>query len=231
MVTTKVLYFSLSASVAIALAAIIFIIVDKTTYCRDGEPKPNTAVSYEDGMVVCLPGYVFADGNSTHYITCNSPPYWNWNQVPQCIKVNEAYAWKCPVQSTEFELAGEILIYQATPLDVIHVQGNVEGLKSSTIQVVNVDDANKTCHVTDEIGTKSDTLKDGMVIDGNILRINEILTNPMMLNETFQFFIRAIGSQHVQQQRDNKFDGVAVFVLEQNQKTIGVFSANSPTSF
>ena len=109
--------------------------------------------------------------------------------------------------------------------------GNVEGLKSSTIQVVNVDDANKTCHVTDEIGKKSDTLKDGMVIDGNILRINEILTNPMMINETFQFFIRAIGSQHVQQQRDNEFDGVAVFVLEQNQKTIGVFSANSPTSF
>jgi hypothetical protein len=70
-----------------------------------------------------------------------------------------------------------------------------------------------------------------MVIDGNILRINEILTNPMMINETFQFFIRAIGSQHVQQQRDNEFDGVAVFVLEQNQKTIGVFSANSPTSF
>jgi hypothetical protein len=31
MVTTKVLYFSLSASVAIALAAIIFIIVDKTS--------------------------------------------------------------------------------------------------------------------------------------------------------------------------------------------------------
>lgn len=107
--------------------------------------------------------------------------------------------------------------------------GYFEGLKSSTIRVVNIEDANKTCHITDELGT-SDTLNNGMVIDGNILRINEILTNPMMINETFQFFIRAIGSQHVQQQRDDQFDGVAVFVLEQNQKTIGVFSANSPTA-
>ncbi|EFX88000.1 hypothetical protein DAPPUDRAFT_305494 [Daphnia pulex] len=229
MVTTKVLYFSLTASVAIALAAIIFIIVDKTTYCRDGTPKPNTAVSYEDRTVVCLPGYVFSDGQSTHYITCDSPPYWNWNQVPQCIKVNEAYAWKCPVQSPEFELAGEILIYQATPLDAIHVQGNVTGLKSSAIQVIDVEDTNKTCHITDELGT-SDIMKDGLVIDGNILRINEIISNPMMINETFQFYIRAIGSQHVQQQRNDQFDGVAVFVLEQNQKTVGVFSANSPTS-
>ena len=107
--------------------------------------------------------------------------------------------------------------------------GNVEGLKSSTIQVINVEDTNKTCHITDELGT-SDSLKDGMVIDGNILRINEILSNPMMINETFQFFIRAIGSQHVQQQRNDQFDGVAVFVLEQNQKTVGVFSTNSPAS-
>lgn len=107
--------------------------------------------------------------------------------------------------------------------------GNVTGLNSSAIQVINVEDTNKTCHITDELGT-SDIMKDGLVIDGNILRINEIISNPMMINETFQFYIRAIGSQHVQQQRNNQFDGVAVFVLEQNQKTVGVFSANSPTS-
>lgn len=64
-------------------------------YCRDGNPKSNTAVSYEDGMVVCLPGYVFTDGNTTHYITCDSPPYWNWNAVPECIKVSfEFYLFK-----------------------------------------------------------------------------------------------------------------------------------------
>jgi hypothetical protein len=44
--------------------------------------------------------------------------------IDGCLnKVNEAYAWKCPVQSMEYELTGEILIYQATPHDAIHVQG------------------------------------------------------------------------------------------------------------
>lgn len=50
-------------------------------------------------------------------------------------KVNEAYAWKCPVQSPEFELAGEILIYQATPLDAIHVQGLLESLENKTLYI------------------------------------------------------------------------------------------------
>ncbi|KAI9563229.1 hypothetical protein GHT06_010687 [Daphnia sinensis] len=229
MVTTKVLYFSLASSVAVALASIIYIIVDKTTYCRDGNPKLNTAVSYEDGMVVCLPGYVFADGNTTHYVTCDSPPYWNWNAVPECIKINEALGWKCPVQSPDSELAGEILIFQADPSDAVHVQGKLGGLKSTTIQVINVEDTNKTCHLTNELGLM-ESFSSGMTIDGNNLLINETLTNPLMLNETFQFFIRAIGSQHVRQQRDDQFDGVAVFALEQKEKTIGVFSTNSVNS-
>ena len=49
----------------------------------------------------------------------------------------------------------------------------------------------------------------------------------MMINETFQFYIRAIGSQHVEQKRIETYNGVAVFILEQNKKTIGVFSASS----
>lgn len=97
------------------------------------------------------------------------------------------------------------------------------------IQVVNVEDANQTCHITNDLGVVG-SFDTGMIIDGNDLLINETLTNPMMLNETFQFFIRAIGSQHVQQQREDQFDGVAVFVLEQKEKTIGVFSTNSVTS-
>ena len=57
-------------------------------YCRYDNPKPYTAVSREDGKVVCMPGYVFVDGETTHYITCDNPPHWNWNQVPACVKVS-----------------------------------------------------------------------------------------------------------------------------------------------
>lgn len=71
-------------------------------------------------------------------------------------------------------------------------------------------------------------MQTGTIIDGNIFRINETLSNPMIISETFQFYIRAIGSQHVQQQRAEQFNGVAVFVLEQNKKTVGIFSASSP---
>lgn len=157
------------------------------------------------------------------------------------------------MQSPDFELSGEILIFQADPSDAVHVQGlfcccclfstgryviiigiitfvgKLEGLKSSTIQVINVEDTNKTCHITNELGLTG-SFNTGMNIDGNDLLINETLTNPMMLNETFQFFIRAIGSQHVHQQREDQFDGVAVFALEQNEKTVGVFSTNSVNS-
>lgn len=70
-------------------------------------------------------------------------------------------------------------------------------------------------------------MQGGTFIEGNALHIDETLINPMLINETFQFFIRAIGSQHVQEQSIKSYDGVAVFFLEQNKKTIGVFSANS----
>ncbi len=103
--------------------------------------------------------------------------------------------------------------------------GEIMGLKSSIIQVFDVTNTNRTCQITNEIGSLDS--QNGMVIDGNVLRINEELTNPMMINESFQFFVRAIGSQHVQQERVDQFDGVAIFAVEQNEKTIGVFSVNS----
>ena len=40
------------------------------------------------------------------------------------FQVNEAVAWKCPVESPEMELTGEILIFQSSPSDPIRVQGN-----------------------------------------------------------------------------------------------------------
>ena len=108
------------------------------------------------------------------------------------------------------------------------ITGQIVGLKTSVIQVVNVNDANETCHITNELGSSEP--ENGMIIDGNVLRIDQDLTNTMLINETFQFFVRAIGSQHVQQQKANQYDGVAVFALKQNQKTIGVFSATSSAS-
>lgn len=110
---------------------------------------------------------------------------------------------------------------------ILTITGELVGLKSSSIQAIDVEDTNKTCHITNELGLLG--MKDGTVIDGNIFRIDETLINPMIINETFQFSIRAIGSRHVQDQRVDQFDGVATFVLEQNKKTIGAFSASSFT--
>lgn len=113
-------------------------------YCRTGDAKPNTAVS-EGGIVVCMPGFVFADGQTYHSITCDRPPTWNWGSVPACVpvrfsftvvhkmatfskigehfQINEVVAWKCPVQTTEAELAGEISVFQPDPRSPVFIQG------------------------------------------------------------------------------------------------------------
>lgn len=88
-----------------------------------------------------------------------------------------------------------------------------------------MEDVHETCYITNEMGSTNS--KEGMHIEGNQLIIDEVLSKPLSINETFQFFIRAIGSQHVQLERANEYDGTAIFFLEQNQETIGIFSASS----
>ena len=56
-----------------------------------GYYRSNSAVS-DDLTVVCMPGYTFPDGNNVeHKITCDKPPYWNWDSVPECFPVNLEY--------------------------------------------------------------------------------------------------------------------------------------------
>jgi len=53
-----------------------------------GYYRSNSAVS-DDLTVVCMPGYTFPDGNNVkHKITCDKPPYWNWDNIPECFPVN-----------------------------------------------------------------------------------------------------------------------------------------------
>ena len=60
-------------------------------YCRVGYYRSNSAVS-DDGTVICMPGYTFGDGNNvSHRITCDNPPYWNWQTVPECFPVRNIF--------------------------------------------------------------------------------------------------------------------------------------------
>ena len=113
---------------------------------------------------------------------------------------------------------------------VIRLAGRVSGLKSKEIQVIDVNDANESCYLTNEsVSPPSGSTSSGVVIEGDSMRITGTLGKPMAINETFQFYIRAIGSQHALRptNRADQFQGVAVFVLEQQQETKAVYSASS----
>jgi hypothetical protein len=77
----------------------------------------------------------------------------------------------------------------------------------------------------DPVGSPSQ--QEVLVIENFTLTVDGILNSSRLaLDETFQFHFRIIGSEHVQQ-RQGSFNGVAVFVVEQNDKTIGVYSSLS----
>jgi len=226
MVSTKVLVITSISSVAVAFAAIIYIIVDNTTYCRYGKQKPNTAVSYVDGTVVCLSGYTFADGNKVHNLTCDNPPNWNWEDVPECLLISDAVGWQCPVSTADSSMAGEFLIVQPSPSSKVYVEGRVTGLDSSNVKSIDVLNSTISCFLTFEPGS-STAGHGGTQIDGNQFLVSEMVRQPLLLNETFQLSVRAIGSQHASGFKNGNFSGVAVFFLEQNQRTIDVYSANT----
>lgn len=226
MVSTKIFIITLVPSVAIALAAIIYIIVDNTTYCRYGRQKPNTAVSLVDGTVVCLPGYTFPDGNTYHNLTCDKPPNWNWGDVPECLPISEAIGWQCPVSTADSSMAGEFIIVQPSPSSKVYVEGRVIGLNSSDVKSIDVLNSTKSCFLTFESGS-STAGHGGTQINGTEFLVSETFNQPLLLNETFQLSVRAIGSRHARNLKNEHFCGVAVFFLEQNERTIGVYSANT----
>ena len=91
----------------------------------------------------------------------------------------------------------------------MYLTGYVSGLRNSAVEAIDVDGPT-SCHVSDDIATDSSDV--GLNIEGDVLRVNVQLRKSFIMNETFQFSIRSIGSI-----------GVAVFILEQHQQTVGVF--------
>jgi len=108
-------------------------------------------------------------------------------------------------------------------------KGQISGLKKSAIQMIDVDVSEDSCYMTNDLGNSA---TDGSItIEGDVLRIQETIGKTMQINETFRFYVRAIGSQHVSQSsRADLFEGVVVFVLEQSQDTKGVYSASSTST-
>lgn len=106
--------------------------------------------------------------------------------------------------------------------------GLVKGLKNTVIQVIDVDDPSESCYLTKEAASPAGS-SSGLMIEGDSMRILGTLEKPMEINETFRFYIRAIGSQHAlnPSSRADPFQGVAVFVLEQQEETKAVYSASS----
>ena len=242
-----------------------------------GYYRSNSAVS-DDLTVVCMPGYTFPDGNNVqHKITCDKPPYWNWDSVPVCFpvnleyiflkiwfvlivkclflltcvwQINEALGWKCPIEpSGDSNLTGQIFFTQAKPRESIRMKGfsyifcavsfpvwkkknavylgQLIGLKSDRIQTLDIENTTASCYLTQDPVVGSPSQQEVLVIENFTLNVDGILnSSKLALDETFQFHFRLIGSQHVQQRQDN-FKGVAVFVVEQKDKTIGVYSSRS----
>jgi len=105
--------------------------------------------------------------------------------------------------------------------------GELIGLKSDRIQTLDIENTTASCYLTKNPVVGSPSQQEVLVIENLTLKVDGILnSSKLALDETFQFKFRLIGSQHVQQRQDN-FNGVAVFVVEQKDKTIGVYSSRS----
>lgn len=100
-------------------------------------------------------------------------------------------------------------------------------MKSDRIQTLDVENTTASCYLTKEPVLGSPSQQDVLVIENFTMLVEGILNSSRLaLDETFQFYFRVIGSQHVKKRQDN-FNGVVVFVIEQNDKTVGVYSSLS----
>ena len=116
----------------------------------------------------------------------------------------------------------------------------LNGLNSQTIQMIDMNNQTNSCYATEPSPSSSVvTSSAGIDINGTALHI-DISSQQLMMNETFQFYVRAIGSQRpmtvmTSTAKDYNggirgrqvFDGVVVFAIQQNQRTTDVFSATS----
>ena len=106
--------------------------------------------------------------------------------------------------------------------------GQLNGLTSSQIQTIDVLNSTTACYPTKD-PLETATQQDVLVVENFTLRVDGMLLNAertLVLNEPFAFSFRVIGSQRLQQ-RESSFNGVAVFVVEQNDITSGVYSTLS----
>ena len=105
--------------------------------------------------------------------------------------------------------------------------GHVDGLNSSTIRLINVDNHTNLCYITEPPVSSvmsTDIHSTSLDITGSMVNIDLMLEQPLKINETFSFYARAIGFQRELRAKSSKFDGIFLFIVEQEERTVGVFS-------